>query len=104
MYKRSRKGRASIRAALVSKTQGENDDKEQHNMFGSGDADVCSRWQIGKRERSENKFKLKTVLLQNKSVRGDRKIFVGKVAVFSHVLNWRIKFNYRVHCCQWEHM
>lgn len=34
----------------------------------------------------------------------DRKIFVGKVAVFSHVFNWRIKLNYRVHCCQWEPM
>lgn len=68
-------------------------------MFGSDDSDVCSRQQIGRRERSENKFKLKTVL-QNKTVRRDRKIFVGKVAVFSHVLNWRIKFNYRVRCCQ----
>lgn len=53
---------------------------------------------VGK--RSENKLKLKTVLLQNKTVRGDRIIFVGKVAVFSHVLNWRMKFNYRLHCCQ----
>lgn len=55
---------------------------------------------VGRRERSENKFKLKTVFLQNKTVGGDRKIFVGKVAVFSHVLNWRIKLDYRVHCCQ----
>jgi len=34
------------------------------------------------------------------TVRGDRKIFVGKVAGFSHVLNWRIKLNYQVHRCQ----
>lgn len=72
-------------------------------MFGSDESDVCSPGRIGRRERSENKFKLKTVL-ENKTVKGDREIFVGKVAVFSHVLNWRIKFNYGVHCCQWEHM
>lgn len=30
---------------------------------------------------------------QNKSVGGDRQIFVGKVAVFSHVLSRRMKLN-----------
>lgn len=51
-------------------------------MFGGNEWDVCCRWQIGSRERSENKFKLKTLLLKNKTVRGDSRIFVGKVAVF----------------------
>lgn len=48
---------------------------------------------------SENK--LKTVL-QNKTagVGGGRIIFVGKVAVCSRVLNWRMKFNYGVQHCQ----
>lgn len=51
-------------------------------------------------ERSETRFKLKT-LLQNKTAGvGGRIIFVGKVAVCSRVLNWRMKFNYRVECKQ----
>lgn len=52
-------------------------------MNGSDEADVCPGGRSG---RSENKCKLKTVL-ENKTVGGDREIFAGKVAVFSHVLN-----------------
>lgn len=55
-------------------------------MNGSDEADVCPGGRTGRREGSENKCKLKTVL-ENKTVRGDRQIFVGKVAVFSHVLS-----------------
>lgn len=54
------------------------DDKEQHNMF----AAMTLVFVLKPNVRGEKTTpKLKTVL-QNKTVGGDRKIFVGKVAVF----------------------